>query len=40
MFDNDQLIARFGAVSDAINKTLEESPKISERGRCPSALRG
>lgn len=30
MFDNDQLIARFGAVSDAINKTLEESPKISD----------
>ena len=30
MFDNDQLIARFSAVSDAINKTLEDSPQISD----------
>lgn len=30
MFDNDQLIARFSAVSDAINKALEDSPKIND----------
>ena len=29
-FDNDQLIARFEAISDAVNRALENSPEIAD----------